>query len=484
MTDTVQLRPYQREQMVDPVRERLRNGVSRVVVQGPTGCGKRYIFNYMATEAARRGKRVMIVVHRHELLQQASRGLDEVRAQHGLIAAGHTMTHDRIQVASVQTLVKRLDRIPEPQLLIFDECHHAAAGSWRKIIDAWPNAKMIGLTATPCRLDGKGLDDIFEDLVIGPSIRELIDGGHLADYRVYAPPIGQGGIDTSGIKTRAGDYAKDQLAAAVDKPTITGDAVQHYLRLCSGRRAIVFCVSIDHSKHVAASFRNAGVRAEHLDGGDSMQRRERVIAAFARGEVKVLSAVDLFQEGLDIPGAEAAIILRPTQSLGMYLQMVGRVLRAAEGKDKAIILDHANCVLRHGLPDDDREWTLQGRKKRKGKQDEAVPPVRQCPNCYACHAPAPTCPACCHVYESQGRAPEQQDGELQEVDPEELRRQRRAAEKKAKTREDLRALAEARGYKNPDKWAEHVVRGREKKRQRIAEEQVRGHSQHRPGRAA
>lgn len=469
MTGTVQLRPYQRERMVDPVRERLKDGVSRIVVQGPTGCGKRYIFNFMATEAARRGKRVVIVVHRHELLQQASRGLDEVGAQHGLIAAGHTMTHDRIQVASVQTLVRRIERIAEPDLLIFDECHHAAAGTWRKIIDAWPNAKMIGLTATPCRLDGQGLDDIFEDLVVGPSIRELIDGGHLADYRVYAPPIGAGGIDTSGIKTRAGDFAKDQLAEAVDKPTITGDAVQHYLRLCPGRRAIVFCVSIDHSKHVVNSFRAAGVRAEHLDGNDTMQRRERVIAAFARGDIQILSAVDLFQEGLDIPGAEAAIILRPTQSLGMYLQMIGRVLRAAEGKQSAIILDHANCVLRHGLPDDDRAWTLRGRPKRKGKKDEPPPPpVKQCPECYACHAPAPQCPACGHVYESQGREPEHKDGELQEVDPQELRRQRKIAQAKAKTVDELEELGRARGYKAPRKWAEHVHAARQRKEQRRA----------------
>lgn len=462
---TVQLRDYQKNEMVDPVRERLRSGVSRIVVQGPTGCGKRYIFNFMATEAARRGKRVMIVVHRHELLQQASRGLDEVAAPHGIIASGCTMTNDLIQVASIGTLVRRLQKLPEPDLLIFDEAHHATAGTWRKVIDAWPNAKMIGLTATPCRLDGQGLDDIFEDLVIGPSVRELIDGGHLADYQLYAPPIG---IETEGVRTRGGDYAQNELAKAVDKPTITGNAVEHYLKICPGRQAIAFCVSIDHSKHVVASFRQAGVRAEHLDGSETKHRREQVISRFARGEIKVLSAVDLFQEGLDVPGAEVAIILRPTQSLGMYLQMVGRVLRAAPGKGQAIILDHAGCALKHGLPDEDREWSLEGRKKKAKGQQEQGPAVTQCPQCFACHGPAPKCPSCGHVYETQGREIEEQAGELQQVDPQELKRQRKREQARAETVDELTELGRQRGYKNPRKWAEHVYHARQRKRGKVA----------------
>lgn len=463
---TVALRPYQQRD-IDRLRATLRQGRRSVCYVLPTGGGKTLAMAHMARSAAAKGNTTWFLVHRQELIRQSSRTFDMLGVQHGLIYKGHTMTRDPVQIASVQTLVRRLGRTPTtPQLIVVDEAHHSSASTYRKILGAFPGAVVIGLTATPARTDGQGLDDIFEDLVVGPNMAELIRDGYLSDYRIYAPPIG---IDTSSIKTRAGDFAKDQLAAAVDKPTITGDAVRHYLDYAAGKRAIAFCASVDHSKHVAASFRQAGVPAQHFDGETDDRRRERIVEAFTRGEIKVLCNVDLVGEGFDVPACEAAILLRPTQSLILFLQQIGRALRPSPGKERALILDHAGNALRHGLPDDDREWTLRGRPKRKGKRDEPPPPaVKQCPECYACHAPMPTCPACGHVYESQGREPEHKDGELQEVDPQELRRQRKLAQAKAKTVDELEALGRARGYKAPRRWAEHVYAARQRKEQRRA----------------
>jgi superfamily II DNA or RNA helicase len=456
------LRDYQ-QRAIDDVRQAIAAGHRRVLLQAPTGSGKTVLMAFMASGAARRGKRTMFVVHRQELLYQASATFDAQGIDHGIIAPGHSMTRDPIQVASVQTLVRRLDRVAPPDLMIFDEAHHCPSSTWRRVFQRYPEAKMVGLTATPTRLDGRGLDDLFDVMVRGPGVRELIDTGYLSDYTVYAPPIG---IDVSAVRTRAGDFAKEQLAGAVDKPTITGDAVRHYLRFARGRRAIAFCVSIAHSEHVATQFQAVGVTAQHIDGKEDSRRRRRIMERFAAGDIQVLTNCDLVSEGLDVPGVEAAILLRPTQSLSLYLQQVGRALRPQPGKT-AIILDHAGNVLRHGLPDDEREWTLQGRPRKRGK-GERPPEVRvtQCPVCFACHAPAPICPACGHVYETQGRDIEHVEGELERIDADEFRRQRQREVGRARTLEELEAIAETRGYSKG--WAFHIYRARQRKRGRVA----------------
>jgi len=456
------LRDYQ-QQAIAQVRQALAAGHKSVLLQAPTGSGKTVLMAWMAARAAERGKRTTFIVHRQELLFQASRTFGAMGIRHGLIAPGQTMTRDAIQVASVQTLVRRFDRVIPPDLLIYDEAHHAPSATWRRVFERYPNARSIGLTATPERLDGKGLGDIFEVMVCGPTVRQLIDAGYLSDYVVYAPPVG---IDLEGVRTRAGDYAKDQLADAVDKPTITGDAVRHYLRLANGKRAIAFCVSIEHSKHVAEQFRSVGVRAQHIDGTEDNRRRAAIMDRFAAGGIQVLTNVDLISEGFDVPAVEAAILLRPTQSLALYLQQVGRALRPQPGKT-AVILDHAGNVLRHGLPDDDRDWTLEGRPRKRGRQEDAPDiRVRQCPKCFACHAPAPTCPCCGHRYETQGREVDQVDGDLERVDLDALRRQRRREVGRAKTLEELEEIAKARGYKPG--WAWHVYRARLRRQGRAA----------------
>lgn len=455
------LRDYQIRD-VNRVRAALADGHRAVLLVSPTGSGKTVLMAWMASRAADRGKRTLFCVHRQELMHQASETFEAMGVAHGLIAPGRTMTRDAIQIASVQTLVRRFDSAPAPDLVILDEAHHAASATWRRIFEAYPNARFIGLTATPARLDGRGLDDLFDDMVCGPTVIQLIEQGWLSPYRAFAPPIG---IDLAAVNSRAGDFARGELAEAVDKPTITGDACRHYMRLAPGKQAIAFCVSVEHSRHVEAQFRSLGIAAQHIDGAENRHRRRDIFKRFAAGGITVLTNCDLVSEGLDVPAVEAAILLRPTQSLVLYLQQVGRALRPQPGKT-AIILDHAGNIARHGLPDDDRQWMLAGRAKGERRKTEPDIAVAQCPKCFACHAPAPRCPACGHVYESHAREIDAVDGALEEVDVEVFRAQRRRAQGRAQSLAELEAIARERGY-NPG-WAWRVWNSRQRRAGRAA----------------
>jgi DNA repair protein RadD len=405
----MRLRGYQ-QQAIDDLRNAYRAGAKAPLLCLPTGGGKTIIFSAIAQSAVGRGRQVLILVHRRELLHQASRKLTDIGLNHGLIAAGIPTSRQPVQVASVQTLVRRLSRLDwQPSLIIIDEAHHASAGSWAAILDKWPEAFRLGVTATPCRLDGRGLGTAFDQLVLGPSVADLISAGFLSPARIYAPPVV---ADFTGLRRRAGDYAADQAATAMDRPTVTGDAIAHYQRLAPGQRAIAFCCSIDHANHVAASFNAAGIPAATLLGNTT--DRDAVVAAFDAGSVQILVTVDVVSEGFDIPAASCAILLRPTQSLGLYLQQVGRVLRPAPGKDHALVLDHVGNVHRHGFPDDHREWTLEEGARRA--TSTAAPSVRTCPECFAAFKPAPVCPCCGHEQPiAKPRIMRQVEGELQEM---------------------------------------------------------------------
>lgn len=462
------LRPYQ-QQAVDGIRDSFKRGNKAPLLVLPTGGGKTIVFTYIASNASARGKRVLVLVHRIELMRQTSEKLHTFGVDHGLINPLFTPTYWKpVQVASVQTLVNRLNKLASapPDLIIVDEAHHATASTWRKIIAAYPNALVLGVTATPCRGDGSGLgadsDGLFDDLIVGPQIADLIGEGFLVQPKVYAPLER---IDLSGLRTRMGDYVKDDLEKAVDKPKITGKAVDHYAKLCPGAPAVAFCVSIKHAEHVAEEFKAAGFRAVALDGSHDDDYRKRILRGLATGEVQVVTSCDLISEGTDIPAIGAAILLRPTQSLGLYLQQVGRALRPCEGKDRAVILDHVGNVLQHGMPDDHRAWSLDGTEKRKrGEKTEPTIRVNQCEQCFAVHPPAPACPHCGHVRHVEDRAPQEVDGELKEVSAEQaalIRRQRQVEVAKARTREELEAIARARGYKPG--WVQHVLRERERR---------------------
>ena len=460
----MKLRAYQ-QVIMDEIRRLITQGYRKILLQSPTGSGKTAMLGYMVGRAAQRGKRPLFTVPAREILIQTSRALESQGISHGIIAAGFSPQPEcPVQIATIQTLARRLRTISRPDFVVIDESHHAPASQHRKLWQVWPNTIFIGLTATPWRLDGTGLGDQFDTMVRGPTIRELIDQGHLSDYIVYAPPVG---IDTTGIKTHAGDFAKDQLVDAVDRPTITGNAISHYLKIAGGKRALVAAVSIEHSKHITAEFIAAGVRAVHIDGSEEQHRRDQIMADFAAGRILVLSQVGIVNEGVDIPGIEAVISLRPTQSLSLWLQFVGRSLRPAPGKDKAIILDHAGNTHRHGLPCEEREWTLEATPKKRGQKKPGPDfQVKQCPGCYVCHAPAPRCPSCGHVYEVQGREVEQVEGDLQVIDLDEMRRHRRQEVGQARSLDELQEVGRKRGYKPG--WAIHVWKARLRKKGRAA----------------
>ncbi len=365
------LRPYQ-SKGVDDIRAAMAQN-RRVLFVLPTGGGKTVTFSFITHAAIQKGKRIYIVVHRAEILDQISVALRQFNVPHGRIQPGRTATNDLVQIAMIGTVVRRLDKLPAPDMIIVDECHHALTSSYVTLFGAYPRARVLGVTATPERLDGRGLGETFDTMVRGPSTRWLIENGFLADFDYYAPEVV---ADLSSVKTRMGDYAIDDLAAAMDKPTITGDAVAHYERFLAGRPAIAFCVTVDHAKHVASCFQDAGIASSSIDGSLPPGERKRIVGALKTGEIKVLTSCDLISEGFDVPAVSGAILLRPTKSLSLYLQQVGRALRLKPDGSKAVILDHVgNC--RHGTPKTAREWSLDA-KKRKG--DSAG--VKQCKACF------------------------------------------------------------------------------------------------------
>jgi superfamily II DNA or RNA helicase len=299
---------------------------------------------------------------------------------------------------------------------------------------------------------------VFDRLVLGPSTAELMAGGYLTPARIYAPPPV---ADLTGIHRRAGDYAIDEAAERMDRPTVTGDAISHYQRIGAGQPAIAFCCNVKHAEHVCAAFNHAGVQAATLLGCTDPVRRDATVAGFAAGAIQVLVTVDVVSEGFDIPAAGCAILLRPTQSLGLYLQQVGRVLRPAPGKTHAVVLDHVGNVHRHGWPDDHREWTLADRERRAGSTGQPAPSVRTCPMCFAAFKPALLCPACGAYCAPPARVIRQQDGDLQELKREAVQ-QRVTERKKAHTLQQLIAVGQARGMKNPVAWAKHVQNARQR----------------------
>ena len=441
----IQLREYQTK-AVEEIRAAYRAGRRSPLLVSPTGSGKTVVFSFIAHGVFEKRKRVIIAVHRQEIMRQISRSLSEFSVPHGLICPGEFFKQGRqCQVASVQTLARRLDKAQEPDLLVIDEAHHSVCESYRRIIAGYPNAKILGVTATPERLSGEGLGEIFDHMVLGPSVQQLIDDGFLSRPIYYAPPSG---VDPSKLHILGGDFRRDESEAMMDKPSITGNAVDHYRRICDGVPAIAFCTSLKHAANVSDEFSRCGYATERIDGTMSDAERLRRTSALREGKIHVLVSVDLLGEGFDCPGASCGIMLRPTASLALHLQQIGRVLRPAPGKDRAIILDHVGNCLRHGLAEEPREWSLDS--KRRARSKVVVMKNRQCPACYAVHAPAPKCPGCGHEYPVKPRSIQETEGMLAELTADQVaavRRARNIEVGKAHSFAELLAIQRARGYK-------------------------------------
>lgn len=455
----MELRPYQSD-IINKTRRAMVDGNKTVLIQAPTGAGKTALTAHMLKSAAAKGMPSLFLCHRRELIIQSSKAFHEMNIGHGIIAANFPFSgRPMVQIGSIQTVRNRLHMIRKPRLIVFDEVHHIVAKSWSRVYEEFPEAYIIGLTATPQRLDGTGLSTHFQQMIKGPDVQWLIDNGYLSPYKIFAPA----NIDISKIHTRMGDFVQSELSALIDKPTITGDAINEYKKYANGKRAIVRGVSITHSKHIADQFNKEGITAKHVDGETPANERDYAMQLFREGKILVLSNVDLFGEGLDVPAVECVIDLRPTQSLSLALQFWGRALRPAPGKEYAIIIDHAGNCARFGLPCDIREWTLEGRKKKDKESDG--PKVKLCPECFFCMPSwRKDCPECKFVFVPQEREVDHVQGELSEIDVQKMRRERLKTQGRAQTREELIELGRQRGYKSPEKWAWAVINGREKKK--------------------
>jgi len=452
----IKLRDYQ-EAGLENIRASFRAGNRRVLFVLPTGGGKTLTFSFIAAGVAKAGKRVLIIAHRRELLKQISTALTRVNVRHVVMTGGFMgIPRSQVVVASVFTLAKRLHHFPEPSLIVGDEAHHFTPDStWGKVVSAFPNARVLGVTATPERLDGKGLGMMFDDMVLGPSVAELTEQGYLSPADVYAPSR----PDLSQTRSRAGDYVTKDLEDTMDKPSITGSAVSHYRKLADGKLAIAFCVSVKHAKDVAEEFRVAGYRSHHIDGGMDERERDDVLRRFEAGDVQVLTSCDLVSEGFDLPAVEVAILLRPTKSLTLHLQQCGRAIRIFPGKISTTILDHAGNTAIHGFIDEPRDWKLTVGLVREKR--DAVPVVRTCPSCFAMHRPMPVCPKCGHVYKANARKVEQREGDLQQISRASDVGDTKGEGDVVRRFSILTAIGRARRYEKPERWAFNVICGQE-----------------------
>jgi DNA repair protein RadD len=384
------LRDYQQD-AVTRVRAAYSAGARSVLLVMPTGAGKTVTFAYIITNAVRGGRRILIIAHRVELLDQIAGALDLAGVAYGVMAPGCPDSDAHVQIASVATLARRLPRWRDRfDFVVADEGHHAVSATWASILASQPSAHVLGVTATPERLDGRGLKEIFDALIEGPSTGELIEQKWLSPFVCYEPIVGP---NLSGARLRAGDYAIEDIREAMGGVVI-GSAVDEYHKRLLDRPTVAFCVDVEHSMAVAERFRAAGVKAAHVDGETSARERRAAIAALGDGSLQVLCNCGLISEGVDVPAIVGAILLRPTASLALYLQQVGRALRPAPGKNCAVILDFAGNVARHGLPDAPRAWSLDAQARRARKKTEGAPRPRRC-ECGALNQPrARICAEC------------------------------------------------------------------------------------------
>lgn len=445
------LRSYQ-QQLITNIRLQYQLGHRSVLAVLPTGGGKTVCFSYIAQAASVKGNRVLVLVHRAELLDQASRSMP---MPHGIIAANRSMDLSRsVQIASVQTVARRLHLLPRDffQLLVVDEAHHTSAGTWAKVIEHFHAAKLLGVTATPIRSDGRGLGEHYQSMVQGPTTQQLTDEGFLAAAKVLAPP----GFNGAGLRKRMGDFDTNQAEERV--ASIHGDCLSHYRKHLPGQTAIAFCCSVAHAEAVADLFQRNGIAAASIDGTMDTATRRQLLSDLGTGSLKVLTSCALIGEGVDVPSVGGCILLRPTASVGLHLQMIGRCLRPQPGKH-AVVLDHVGNTLRLGHHLEDRDWSLDGIKKR---DREAAPSVKVCPACFATSpSAAQVCGDCGHKFRSEVRELRQVDGELVEI----AARERKREQSSAHDLDALRELAQQRGYKAG--WAERVHQARLAKRHGI-----------------
>lgn len=487
------LRDYQQE-VVEKVRYDFSKGARCPLVVSSTGSGKTVMFCYIAHGAALKGNPVLIAAHRKEIIRQISLSLAQFGVPHQVIAPPDKVTAIKVAhfrafgrsyvdsssttiVGSVQTIVTRFDQVDAifkrgqgRPLIIMDEAHHVVEGNtWGRVMDRYVvkgTAYGLETTATPRRLDGRGLGAGYggyaDTLIQGPSMSWLMENGYLSKYVAFSTP---NPVDMTGVRMRMGDFVASDGEERFNKPSITGDAIEHYLKRANGMRGIVFGFSIKHSMDVAAMFNAAGIPAAHIDGGISDYDRDKAIMDFADGKLKLLSNVNLMGEGFDLASIaqkpvtiDCMIDLAKTESLVNFMQRGGRVLRPYPGKI-AVLLDHAGNF-EHGMLEEEREWSLTGSSGSRADNDnEPDVLVRKCPKCFSNMKPVPICSFCGFEFPIQERKVLVLEGELTAIDQEAIEARRKRQEQgRAQTVEQMIAtLGYSRGR------AEKIVQARQDK---------------------
>ena len=457
----------------------------RVILFAPTGAGKTVIASHLIAGAANKGNRTLFLAHRRELIKQCSEKLEGMGVHHGIIMGTHPTTPlASVQVGSVATCINR--NLGDFGLIIIDECHHARSESYHRILDRYPNAAVIGLSATPYRLDGKGLGEIFNAIVTVRKPRELIEEGFLVPFRVFAPSVI---IDTSGWRITGGDFNKKFLEENCCSSKIYGDIVNDWFQHGRGMPTVLFAASVKQSEELCEAFRGRGAAIAHIDANTETLKRDSALKALHSGNIEIVSSVGILTEGWDCPPASCCILARPTASVCLHIQMIGRVLRNFPGKTHALILDHAGNHFRHGFITDDREISLSGLKKKEKKIDptEKIGSVRTCPKCYLC-MPSGTlvCSACGHIFKVDERKLKVVASPMKELKPWERDMGKEFdpdAEEKPRYQpkdspEDyyakMRQIARDRGYS--PKWADHRFQAVFGKWPQFTHESVESHS--------
>lgn len=424
----MKLREYQAE-LIGRIRLSIMHGHKSIVSVLGCGGGKSVIQAEIAHSATDKGNRVLFLVHRKELCEQIS---------NTFTAQGVDM--DRCSVSMVQTVSRHIDKLPKPQIIITDEAHHSTANSYKKIYAAFPDALRLGFTATPCRLNHGGLGEVYDKLITSVTTQWLIENNYLSPYKYYSVKL----ADTSGLHIKAGDYKADEVAELMQNSEIYGETVKQWEKLAKGKKTIAYCASVEAAEETAEQFRQAGYTAASLSGSTPKELRAQIMQDFRDSKIMILTNCELFGEGLDVPDCECTVLLRPTQSLTLYIQQSMRSMRYMPGKT-AIIIDHVgNCYL-HGLPDDNREWTLEP----KAKQQNMVK-IRECPMCFSVYPPTKQkCPYCGYaaVKEIQRKEKKTVEIDLVEMQHQEEIKNTKYTDLTAESWSDVERIRKARGYK-------------------------------------
>ncbi len=445
----MELRDYQ-QSVFNDATEAFRNGSKGVCCVLPCRSGKSFIMARMIQGA--KGN-VLVLAHRHTLINQ-----------HKDLLRSLGVLTDKVRVESVFTEASRLGRYnpTDVDLIIIDEAHLSEAASYKKVCQYY-NCRRVLFTATPARLDGKPLT-LADTLINGITANELIQKGAISEYDYYAPDLN---INTDSVQMVAGEYNNGQLTEIMCQNAIYGDVLRYYNELSEGRQAIAYCTSIKHSNKTADIFNKNGIPAISIDGSMSQKERNEKMDMFRTGKVQILCNCNLISEGVTLPNASVALLLRPTMSLPLFIQQACRVLTPVKGK-KAVIIDYVNNCQKHGLPTDTHNWSLtQNIEKRKQFNEDGTLSIRQCENCFRCFKTAQKCPYCGYEYKVKGRELKAvKDVELKRIEAierEEQEQQKKDARReqgKCKSYQELYDLAKKRGYKNPSGWAYFIMKGR------------------------